>query len=1253
MESPTSQFSAQVFKKHMFLPKHYLSPNPLFTLNRVLQEILDGLKLDELNLVLGENFWVVPTLFSKETKTFHLACIDDHVWGGEHQDQKELHGFIDELMWFLVDVKLNPTDKNKAFKFLSSTPEIEDAKRHFDDCLEALELSKRHEQDHLKALEQKGLRQKFKKDHSRKLSIALGIRCSDGSIQKAFYEQFIHSLLTIYHSFPCNRSQMLSGLMYQGLEDFNSHAPDRFEGTPAAADSLVYKGSFWRDNQELCAVGDYVQLFDQEGFPFLLKLTELFYRHGSSDLSRLSSNPILIVPVYDVWLGERGFGGLWGNLILTFPSKDKRTEFVEKRFKQFQSFCGILASELAMVAVASSASKPIVPPYDLLKHFLSELVALQDWERAVVMIPNETFKVGAKQQGNGGGKPHLYCYKRSEEQGTIRAKWEYCNNCIDHQNCMATNGTNRWLRWKDRIGGKGIWDTDIIPELSSEELDVFLGIQCFFEFPQSAFVPPSEEATTRELFEYQIIQQQLELLRVLIPKVRARRSALRNVVSAIMGRNMSHNIGSHVLARYSNVVGRAGEQRKVPTDLWADIDKGSGELKKKASSKDVVTPGVEDHRGELLRYLQRRMDFIADVATADVSHWGQPLNLCDVLSVLDFDKASARINENVEAPLYRPILLSYITGKEGINATVRIGSGLGLLNPYFECPGGEVGAHAVYVILENVIRNSAKHNSDGYDRIELEVDVQEDVSEKNESFWKVTIIDRQSAGDARIEVINHTLTTEKILTDDGRPNAKYWGLREMQICAQYLRGLPMGDLESEQATPPVIQAVSAIDRQGTACLAYQIYLQRPKLCAIVPARESGGPQREIFHKELGAKGVDVLLPMPDPNDLKGYAFVLIEESTGTHWQLLEDGKTMALVISRNEEKRVISKVELPVRALIVETSFLADVFEIIRSGRGNVDAWLDKLHQKVWLSYRDKRPDWRGKEVKALVGWEKDAAREVEDQHSPFSHALITEAKDHYSTYREFGDVIFKEDQIGCAWLDHASNAQFSQDGNPKIICAATPAKYDPQPFVFGEVIDSQSPHRAILQKQKEGALEGHELLAAALARVIILDERVQSEIERQYRTVDYARLWPCMGLWIPFPANQIKHVDSPQATDLNQPKFDEIKLFLQRPTQMLDQMQPEFLILHLSILERLKDTRGDDSETDTLEALLEGTSVGVNCEIVIVTGRGVPSVSRHHQDTKPLKVRYLPISSLLEYIIARPSKLALMRALWSAATVG
>ncbi|MEO0273275.1 MAG: hypothetical protein ABIM30_09380, partial [candidate division WOR-3 bacterium] len=153
--------------------------------------------------------------------------------------------------------------------------------------------------------------------------------------------------------------------------------------------------------------------------------------------------------------------------------------------------------------------------------------------------------------------------------------------------------------------------------------------------------------------------------------------ALRSAVAAVMARNMSHNIGSHVLTNVSTTTGVLNQQ-------------------------DVKI---------LERFLQNRMDFIAQVST-DFPEWSFPF----------------WFYRNLMRDFYmQHLLLKYIASSEGLkpwsyddtstneNGQLKIvvkvnGKNIDNSNDVLvSIPGGVVGQHAFCVILEDIIRNAAKH----------------------------------------------------------------------------------------------------------------------------------------------------------------------------------------------------------------------------------------------------------------------------------------------------------------------------------------------------------------------------------------------------------------------------------------------------------------------------------------------------------------------------------------------------------------
>ena len=972
---------------------------------------------------------------------------------------------------------------------------------------------------------------------------------------------------------------------------------------------------------------------------------------------------VVLVPIYDVWsetadLPLRGFGCIKAVVLCWFREVDRRNKWLDEKLAPLLSQLSTVSSAIIESSKAQALSQPITPPYDLLRHFLSILTYVQDWESAYVVDTTKT-----KDEEGYVSFYYKRDYERQKKSDSPIVDWKEVTEGAKTNNIhvpcdpsMIEHREEKWFMWWTT----DLWSKDLIYSLEDDQIKAFSHFAIRFEFPDACYIPADTEIQKQMRNAY--LRQQLDLMNSLIPKIQTRRAALRSAVSAIMGRNMSHNIGSHVIARYAAIAHAPKEQREQGTGLKR------GEI---------------DHRTVFFQYLQKRMDFIAEVSTSDKPNWSQPLGLVKVLDALNFDKEKERINKTTSTVFDpKPILLSYITGKEGINASVCIDEHT---KEYFNCPSGDVGVHALYVILENIIRNSARHNtkkdSEGeLNEVKLKVEV---IDSDHPELLKLEITDCQTeeleitdcqteeeeeSGKPLDEHINGIIQNEPFLNEDGSPNSKYWGIREMQICAQHLRGLSLSELETplsqilsnlaaveeEQThtegdgddTPRVLEAFIK-EENDKPRLVYRLYLQRPKLCAIVADEICCELRSEEARKKLKKIGVTLFEQLPeDIAELRGYNFAVLPED--------------------REKELSDRRLQLPVRTLYVKDCCIKQLFSDITGWVNDPSKFspaelLDPLHQRLWNNrYKEKRDCWKGKKIKTLVGWEnwpgedEDENNWSEEEKSKkekdvflFSHAYVD-----LTPYKEWGDKLQQDSDIGLVWVDHGTDDRFHKNKSPNLISAAKNFEKSrdkrPKPIIFAETFDSLSRHRPVLEGQINERCSGDELIAAALARVIILDERVQSLMGEIYRAdMPYATLWPCMGIWTPHK----------EKCDLNNPSIGSIECFLSNPTEKTEQLPADFLVLHLTILENLAK-QSSKTEQEVLDDLKNAKEckgkgkdckgVGKDCEIVIVSGRGVPSAIISDSNENALNERFLPISALLEHI-SQPSKLALMRTLWSA----
>ncbi len=216
------------------------------------------------------------------------------------------------------------------------------------------------------------------------------------------------------------------------------------------------------------------------------------------------------------------------------------------------------------------------------------------------------------------------------------------------------------------------------------------------------------------------VDENLSYFEILYGRSLITKEAIKSAISAIMARNMSHNIGSHAFS-------------------------------------ELVSAGVyEDSNRELYRefyrYIQHRMDFIAQITT-ETPEWSQPtwfhkeimrnfynqfifldkLNISEGLRAYDWPengwedgdtrgKVIIRTATRKNGEALRWIVDEFIPDSSVSNHYGDISKD----DFQIAVPGGIVGYHALYVIIEDFIRNVAKH-----DYVKVRKELYDKIKDKN------------------------------------------------------------------------------------------------------------------------------------------------------------------------------------------------------------------------------------------------------------------------------------------------------------------------------------------------------------------------------------------------------------------------------------------------------------------------------------------------------------------------------------------
>jgi len=219
----------------------------------------------------------------------------------------------------------------------------------------------------------------------------------------------------------------------------------------------------------------------------------------------------------------------------------------------------------------------------------------------------------------------------------------------------------------------------------------------------------------------------------------------------LMGRNMSHNIGSHAL-------------------FYLEMD--------------------EENNGKktFYRYLRERMELLAGFATS------MPLS-----------SSPGRLANVIEGFRQNRELLKRIAKSEHIEK-VEIGFDKAT-DRDIALPGGILSTQALYAILENNIRDSAKHgrtkNSAQVDlRLEISAREAEDPErlEFKEDFIEIVVSDNRNNFEIARDGLEESLRTLRIVDEIGRLRPGDWGIKERFICAALLRGIRLEEIPVQVQT---------------------------------------------------------------------------------------------------------------------------------------------------------------------------------------------------------------------------------------------------------------------------------------------------------------------------------------------------------------------------------------------------------------------------------------------------------------------
>ncbi len=404
-----------------------------------------------------------------------------------------------------------------------------------------------------------------------------------------------------------------------------------------------------------------------------------------------------------------------------------------------------------------------------------------------------------------------------------------------------------------------------------------------------------------------------------------RRETINSAKAAIISRNLSHNLGSHVMFYIKQKLESVGKIMETGALRELINSHSVDEMKKKIENKIVLGDEIEMPflvgLGRFLNYLQERQDFIATVATNYIPY-STVINFKD--TIYDELKPEKRFerHKSAETKGKKPanLLLDYIAYSEGFSSSEDIELWFGVDfcgqgNPEnvpqslrefnVAMPGGNMGRQAFFSIMENIIRNTAKHDGsmakdgklkfqfdilkaediisiDGYSLRQKEKKGQNldlkcyDVYKNDYLYLGITVVLNAEVQDSTLDKLNKDFQ-QNYITDNFQMDENCKGLKEIRISAAWIRGKEMEyDIPGDE--PPAV----AIRKTKEGHLQYIICLPKPKRVAFVSIvdddnqdKENGTSDKD-WNSALEKKGCRVFeLPSSDIAKYKIADFDLI------------------------------------------------------------------------------------------------------------------------------------------------------------------------------------------------------------------------------------------------------------------------------------------------------------------------------------------------------------------------------------------
>ena len=378
---------------------------------------------------------------------------------------------------------------------------------------------------------------------------------------------------------------------------------------------------------------------------------------------------------------------------------------------------------------------------------------------------------------------------------------------------------------------------------------------------------------------------------------RIKNETIKSAKAAIMSRNMSHNLGSHVMAYIKQQLASVSDivRTHVLDDLCTLPD-----LKQLQLYTESVEMPFLVGLSRFLNYLQERQDYIATISTDYIPALSTISFKDFIYDELKPDLRYERHHEVSDPKGRKPknLLLDYIAYSEGykdskaielcfgdffgknpagVNKVRQQKSFADLRKLEVALPGGIIGRQALFSIIENIIRNAAKHSypnknhtlkisidelvlNEGEERKQLEgfcyafktvrnsvpelcylednkIELKR-ITDSHLHYHFITITNCLENDLEQVQKVQRSVYTPYINDVDGKMNSDCKGIKEIRLSAAWIRGFQLDIDIKDEPDAIYVRAVDPLTLQPTkkiqkVAVQYLIFVPKPRRVAII------------------------------------------------------------------------------------------------------------------------------------------------------------------------------------------------------------------------------------------------------------------------------------------------------------------------------------------------------------------------------------------------------------------------------------